>query len=1239
MLKRTTFREIRSTFGRYIAIFAIIALGVGFFAGLSVAKPAMVETADEYITKYALFDYKLISTMGYDDDSLVELRQTPGVIAAEGSVSADVMYVDDAGSDNVLIVHSITDSINKLNVLSGRMPQQPNECIGDPGMFTQADIGKTIVLSENNEEDTLDKFAYKEYTLTGICESVYYINFERGSTSLGNGTVAGFLYIPEDGFDVDYYTEVYLSLDTAGEIYSDEYTGYIDDAEQQITDAAESAANARYDSIIAEAEEELAEGRQELTAAVDEYLTERADAEKELEDARIELSDAENDIADAEREIADGWSELRDKIAEAEQEIADGEQELADAYIELTDAELEYDKGFVELYNGRLEYRDGLGEYHDGYREFEEGLAEYNDGVAEYEKGLKEIEDAERQLKGAQFALSDASAQLESAKAQLEAGESGYTQMLTLYTTVNGIVQQMNAIYGTNMDCATFIMTISSGTDPMFNAAVDAALAPYGMDSASLAAAWNMAEMQAGAQLTPDYLASVRASLDAGWQQYNEGLSKYRKGRREYEEGREEVKKARAELEDAAKELAEAEKEIQEGREKLDEAWAELEDARIEIEDGERELADARVELDDGWAEYYDGLDEIAEAKETLRTEEADAIRELQDGERELADGKREYADGLLEYEDGYNEAQEEFAKAEQEIADAEQELADAEKEISEIERPEVYVLDRSANIGYVCFESDSDIIANVANVFPVFFFLVAALICITTMTRMVDDQRTQIGVLKALGYSAAQIAGKYLFYSGSASVLGCIFGIFAGSYIFPKVLWAVYGIMYSLGDIKYIVDLNLSVLAVVIYLGCVLGATWISCRTELGAQAAELIRPKAPKSGKRVFLEYLPFIWKRIGFLEKVSIRNVFRYKKRLFMMVLGIGGCTALLLAGYGINDSISNLTNFQYEEITLYDASALFTEELNEQELEEFREHCGDSIGGMLMLHESTADIIFNGKTKQLNVIIPDGDSFEGYIDMHRGRENVPPPGLNEAVINDGLSEHMGISVGDNITVRDADMNTLTLTVSGIYDNYIDNYVYVSAETYEQQIGKMPAYKSAYINFPEEADVHKCAAAVLGHESVGNVTVSVDSRDRVGSMMENMVYVVILTIITSGLLAFIVIYNLTNININERMREIATIKVLGFYPMETASYVFRENMIMTFMGAAVGLGLGKALHAFIMGQIRVDMVAFDIRILPMSYVWSAVLTVVFALIVDVFMYFRLQKINMAESLKSIE
>lgn len=1063
MMKRNTFREIKKSFGRYFAILAIVALGVAFFSGLKITQSVMVHSADVYLKDLQFYDYRLVSTLGFTEENVEALAEKEDVRAAEGAISAEVLYKDAGENERVIKMHSITEKVNKLKLIAGEMPQSADECVVDSALFSEDAIGSELVLSENNTTDDLDKFAYKEYTITGLVQSPCYIQFERGNTSIGNGRISGFAYILKDGFTVDYDTEIYIKFDEDYDIYSDEYDSYMDAKEADWEVYTKEQADIRYEKIVKDAQDELDEKKEELEEK-------RAEAEAELESAKQQLTDGETEISDGKNQIASAKTELSAKASE----LQSGKDTLSSKAAELESAS--------QQISGQ-----------------ESALAAKK---AEYEQGLNAYLAAKQQV-------TDQRNSLEAAKAQLTENTPGYEEML--------------------------------------------------------------AQIEAG--LTE--VAGAEAELNA----------------------------KNAELEAAAGQLSSAE--------------SQLAAAKQQIEDGKNALAAAEAEL-------MDGENQLAAAKE-----------QIEEKEDQLEAAETELADGLLQYQENQSEFDEQ-------MQDADDQIADAQSKIDEIEKPETYVLDRNTNVGYVCLKNDSGVVKGIANVFPVFFFLVAALICMTTMNRMVEEQRTQIGVLKALGFSEGKIMGKYLFYSGSAAISGTLIGYVLGIHFFPLVIITAYGIVYKMGGIYYVSDLPLALVSLTVAVFCSVGTTWLSCHKELKEVAADLMRPKAPKAGKRVFLEHVPFIWKRLKFLQKVSVRNIVRYKKRFFMMVIGISGCTALLVMGFGVRDSVVAVADQQYEEIQLYDIGVTLKAgkmpgEADLKSLDSALEK--ENAAGMYAM-EKTIDLVTDKGTKSIHMVaVENPDEVGDFISLHtKKQEPIAYPKEGEAVLSKKVAETYAVKKGDTILLRDSDNNEMHLKVTGICENHIYNYVYIAPESYEKQIGDV-VFKNVYVRLPDASDIHEVSAALMKADGVTAVTVNSDMLSRISQMMSCMNYIVIIIIICAGALAFIVLYNLNNINITERVREIATIKVLGFYPKETASYVFRENMVLTAIGCGLGLILGKWFHRFVMGEIQIDMVSFNVQINAVSYLFSVLLTMGFAWIVNCMMTGKLERINMAESLKSID
>lgn len=1092
---KLTKREIRSSLGRYLAIFAIIALGAGLFVGLRLSRPDFLETYNNYTNKTNFYDFRLVSTLGLTDEDLSEVKKLDGVKLAEGAVGADFLF-NTADEDNlIMMAQSMPENVNQIKLKAGRMPEKANECLADPDMYSKDDIGSTIKLSKDNSEQTFDTFAYDEYTIVGLADSVLYINMERGSSTLGNGSVKGYIYIPADGFSTDYYTDIYVCVESEGYVYSDEY--------EQST--------------------------QKYVDGLEKFMSERAVIR-------------------------------RDAI-------------IDDAISQLDDAKKQYE-------DGKAQYDAAKADYDAGYAEY---VQKKSDTEAQLEQARKEIENAESMM-GNSSVIDQKQAELDAAKAELDKGQAEYERGLQQFNAkaklAYGAVDEQIAYYENRISDKQNDIAAQNAEIESLNAQLAEAQANGDSLKARLIE-WKIKT------------ANDRISLDnADIERYNERLEVHRQKRAEVD--------------------------------------AELEPYR-------KQLEDAKAQLDSGYAQIAAGQAELDAAREMISS-----------GGAQLEAAKKQYEQGKAEAERGFAEAEKELAsgKAQLDTAKAEldkgaAELDSAEKQIKNINHADTYVLDRDTNAGYVCFESDTNVVQSVASVFPVFFFLVAALVCLTTMTRMIADQRTQIGIMKALGYSSGAIIGKYMFYSGSATVLGSIFGIAAGSFAFPAIVWFGYGLIYNLSGLTFTMNWPLALGITAANLLVTLLVTWYCCAKELKCAPADLIRPKAPEAGKRILLERIPTVWNDMSFMQKVSARNIMRYKKRIFMMLLGIGGCTALVLTALGLNDTIQNVVTRQYDDIILYDYEITMAYDMNEEEQEIFFRDAGDDIKDAVFLYRGLAEVSGSDAIKSATLTVTDGKKLCKYIDLSYDGEPIDYPGRGEAAINYNLARQLGgIEVGDEITLTTSEKKELTVTVSALFDNYVDSFVFISPETCEEQLGEVPEYKSALANAPDGTDVNRCAEA-LTHDvdGVRGVTLSTDIKERMSSMLDGLLVVVAAIILCAGLLAFIVLYNLTNINISERIREIATLKVLGFYPNEAAHYVFRENLILTGAGAVFGLGLGVALHAFVMNAIKVDMMYFKPHISFLSFAVSIVITFVFAVIVNAIMRRRIDNIDMAGALKSIE
>ena len=1287
-------REIRNTFSRFLSLLVLSALAVCFLAGLRATAPDMKKSADLYFDQQNLMDLHVLSTLGLTDKDAEALAQQPGVAAVERAYTVDaVVHLTD--NDYIVKVLSFTEDpgINAPRLVEGRLPQNARECLVEPLLLeeTGLQLGDTLTL-DTGDGDYADALRTEAFTIVGTADSPLYVGTDRGTSSLGTGKVSAFVLLPLSAFSMETYTDFYLLAEGTESLlcYDDAYTDRIDSLTDSLEAFADQRARLRGEEVIGEANEQLAEAEQELADA-------QAEAEQELSDAWAELADARAELDDGWAEYHDGVRELQDQVAEAEQEISDGQTELDDALVELndneqklTDARAELDDGWQEYYDGRRDYEDGLDEYEDGYAQYEDGLEQYEDGLAEYRAGQRRLSSALDQLNDGEAQYSAGKSQFDQFAQQLwtaaiqaglaggypsvdallsaaaggnaEAGNVLAAVMAGIHEQLNTQIRELEAtLSGLNGELEKATQAVAAlpgqitaleeqisqaeeaGASEEELAALRASLAELNNNlstaresipqlTAGISQAQSgLANLQAqvaqipadGAAVIASYqtLLASRRELDDGWDEYYDGMAQLRAAKRE--------------LDDAKAVLDETEEELADGWTELEDARRQLEDAYQELQDGEQELSDGRAELDDGWQDYYDGLQELEDARQTLAEETADAQAELSDARAELNDGETAYTDGLAEYEDGK-------AEAENKIADARKELEQARRDIEDIEECEWYLLGRNTNTGYVSYSMDADRMGNLASVFPLIFFLVAALVCLTTMTRMVEEQRVTIGGLKALGYSKGIIAVKYVGYGFLASTVGALLGLAVGLTLLPWIICNAWNIIYTLGPIQYGLEPVTSAVACLAAIGTVTLSALGACFSTLAAVPAQLMRPKAPPAGKRVLLERLPFLWRQLSFNYKITIRNLFRYQRRFWMTVIGIGGCAALIVTAFGLRGSIFDIMDKQFEEIYGYTAQIGLVDKVTPGELREVTQALDEDplAEGWLVCCSASMTAETDAYTVDCTVqVFPDQASMVPFIHL-RHRTDDEPVTLSDdgVVLTEKLASLLDVQPGDTITL-DGD-SRVEVRVADVTEHYIQHYVYMTDAYYETVFGTEPRQNLVLADYPvEDPAAEDLERELVGLDGVTSLTRMEDTREIYGSSLESVDYAVILIIVCAAALAFVVLYNLTNINITERMRELATLKVLGFYDGELSAYIYRENVILTVFGVAMGMVMGKLLHQWLILTVEIDMLMFGRQLSLSSYAYAVVLTVLFSLLVNLAAHRKLKKLDMVESLKTVE
>lgn len=1348
---KIVFKEIKQSFGRFMAIFCIVALGVGILSGLFVTTPDMHYIVDGYYDEHNMADIFIKGTMGLTEKDIETLNSMNDIEDIMPAYVTDILMKNNKKDIFTTRIYGIPllnedkgVKVNQLELIKGRMPENNKECLVERkgGFLSDLPLGTKLIISPENDnyEDLDEVYAVEEYTVVGVVANSFYFSLEREATNIGSGRLDTIIYVDETSYDLDVYTDFYITTKGFKELdsFSDEYEEGIERVVKNLKKIGEDRSRIRYDEVLTEATDKLNNGKKEYEEGKLEAENKLADAYKELQDGKKDLKDAWEELLNGKAELEDAKKTLEEETIKANKEIEDGKIELADAKLELEDGGKKLKDGYKELQKGEIEFNDGQKKLLDSEKELKKGQKEFDKGEKEYLKGKNKLDDGKRELRQGEEELADAEGELRSAKRQYDLGvkelgvqKSLFEEGLTIYiealnnaigfnfssvdelfnaiendssgmirNAFNGVVngaytQVENGILEINKkieEIKKAIEKIESNIEQLQNTEEpEEPEIPKGLEEPEelqnpeisqepeipeepkdhKELIRELEERLKELRDTLSHLESEKTKLQAqlsqmpksadvfinGWQQIRGGESQLRDakrqiddGYRQFERGKEELASGWEEIKSAEKELRKGKKELDENRQKLEDGWTELEKGRLELEDarrklddGYKKLIDARKELDDGWIKYYDGIREIKEAEEKLKDETLKAEKEIEDGEKNLHEGIEEYYKGQRELSDGEAEYIKAKKDAEMELADAWQEILDAEKEIEELETPKWYILDRNQNISYVSFKMNAEKVADIAKVFPIFFYLIAALVALTTMTRMVEEERTQIGTLKALGYTKSTIMFKYLFYCGLASILGSVSGLLFGFKFLPYVIWNAYGFLYHLPKFSAMFDTKIALISSGLAIFSTMISTIFVCNNTLKEKPSILMLPRVPKAGKRILLERVSFVWSRMSFNYKATARNLFRYKKHFFMTIVGIGGCTALLVTAFGLRDSISDVANIQYNEIYHYDIlmQTDTKEDLDSsivkmlEDKNQVNDHMnifidkGYGIGNEERLE---ADIYSADDLKELNQFITLRErKTKDMIDLDE----------NSIVVTEKLSEELGINIGDKITIENSEEETGDFIVTGITEFYLGNNIYMTNTLYQKAFKIDNTPNSILVDTqelsPYEQDrmINEILASngVVGAEFIGQTKTTFDN------LLTSINYVVIVIIMASGALAFIVLYNLTNININERKIELATLKVLGFHDEEVSAYIFRETTILTIIGILVGLILGSLLHAFMISTVESSVYMFGRDVKTLSYIISVVITIVFSIIVNLFMARKLKNIKMVDSMKAVD
>ena len=1353
-LRKEFWMEIRKSKSRFISILLIVALGVAFFSGIQASSPDMRYSGDAYYDESSLMDIKVVGTMGLTSDDVSSIESIDGIESAEGAWSTDVMC-GEGQKQKVLHIESINDTVNKLDVQEGRLPEKSGEIFLDSTFASSNEykVGDKVALREEGDSPVL---VTTEYTVVGTGRSPLYISFNRGNTTLGTGEVNGFGYVLPEDFDQEIYTQIYVTVHGAKGLtsYTDGYENLIAkikdrveniaddrcqirlaavkaDAQEEINDAQKKLDDGKKeaDEKLADAKEELDKGEKDLEDGRKEYedgksqledaKTELADGKKQLEDAKTELTDGKNQLEDAKAQLADGKSQLesaRSQLSSSKSQLDTARSQLDDGWSQVNAAKAQLADGQAQLDSAQKQVTSGLAELEENQKTLDENKAKLADGKAQIEAGEQQLEAAKQtlttkqseldqskaeitagqqqiestrtQLNAQKQQITDGLSQVSAGEAQLQDGisalESAKAQLTELQSQLEIVRASYNAALENpdasqeEIDILAAQVSALEEQEAAVSQQIQASEAQIESQRQQLAA--TRSELESGLAAVEDGLSQLsqkeselnagreqitagQAEIDAGWIQIQEQENTLAASKAEIEAGEQELEKGQKQLKAAKKKLNKAQKEIDSNAETLAAGQAEL-DANVaklndseaqyasgleqynsgarqiaeneaKLTSGEQEIAENEAKLADGEKKIADNEKKLADGEKEITDNEKklqDAVKDLKKGEKDLADGKKEYEDAKKDAED--------------EIAENQQKLDDAKKELEDLEMPEWMVTDREELPEYTDYGDNADRLRNIGQVFPVIFFLVAALISLTTMTRMVEEQRTQIGTLKALGYKKSAIAAKYICYAFFATLLGSVLGMLIGEKIIPYIIITAYGIMYHnvANTISIDYQPGFALIASTASVVCTVGATLFASGKELQETPASLMRPPAPKEGKRVLLERLTFIWKHLSFSWKSTIRNLFRYKKRLIMTVFGIAGSMGLMLVGFGIQDSISDIAAIQYRELQHYDGMVIEDSDATEEEHAELFEYMkeNEQIAHCNRVQMTKISAPKGSSNISIYLFVPESLSEFARDVTLKNRITGETYELTDegAAISEKTASLLGLKVGDMIPLKKGDKE-YKVRVAVITENYMSHYLYMTPRVYEQTFGEMPEYENIVFTMQEDCkdDLEMAGTRILANPGALSISYTSSLASQVDRMLSTLDAVILVLIVSAGMLAFVVLYNLNNINITERQRELATLKVLGFYDGEVSQYVLRENVILTVLGIMFGAVFGILIHRYVITTVEVDAVMFGRNIKPLSFLYSGILTSIFSIVVNGVMHFKLKTIDMVESLKSVE
>ena len=1242
MHKRMLWRDIALTFkkskGRFLSIVALLALGAFALVGFKVTGPDMRATAEHYFAGYHMADVTVIGDMGLDDDDEAHIERASGIADVEYGYLKDVTVT---GTHDAIRVWSKPERLSEFEVVEGRLPDASDEIAIDQDLAGSHPVGSTIEFTEKEATDGSTAMVRHEFTVVGVVNSVEVLSdVNRGVTQAGTGDLAGYAVVMPDVFDVDYHMVARLAYSDTADLdpYSQDYLDRVAAHKSELEDLLVDQPEHRLAAVQAEYQDAINEGQ----AKVDDAKQQLSDAKNKLDDAASQIADAHDQIADSEGQLEDAAAQLadgRDQLDASWDQLAAGKATLDDSAPKLAAAESQLRVAATQLSDGRSQLAEKQAEYDAGAQALADARAQAQQQAADAQA---KIDSKQAELNATRDA---AQAQIDAPKKKLEDGKASYekgiaeaqTQLDQVNAGIAQIDEQLKGLDMTDPEQAQQVQALEAkraelvAAQAKLEAGIAQAKAAYDTfmnadadpETAGNDGGYNalMAQINLKQQQLDEQISAAQAQIDAAQKQLDDQVA----------EGNQQLAAKQAELDAAASQLSAA-------RDTLNAKQAEYDSGKAAYEQGV-------ATYNEGLDTYYAGLAAWRDAAATLEAKTG----EYEDGRAKLESAKAELADKESEYEDGLAEYEEKLPDAQKEISDGEADLSDARATLAKLEKPSYNAYSRReapGSEGYVTYDSVSEIVDSLANIFPYFLYLVAALVASTTMTRMVDEERIGAGTLKALGYDDADVMKKFVVYGASAAVLGTVIGTALGHTLLPYIVYNAYRAGFTLPPIELHFDPVVSLACLVLALVVAVVPAWLVARRELSEKPAALLLPKPPSAGSKILLERITPLWSRLSFMRKVTARNLFRYKKRSLMTIIGVAGAVALMFTGLAVQHSIGGIATEQFGEIIGYDLIVAKNSTVDDAEQAD--------IDALLDSDDVTAHagVTYEALTKtagakndaqDITLLVPEStDEFSQYLDL-RNRETGEGLSLDGdgAVISERLATLTGTTVGDTLTFKDADGTERSVRISGICEMYMKHFMFMSADTYREVFGtdaKVNAYVATLAD-DSLSNTQDMAAKFMALAGVKGVVQSTTIIDQIGIIVNSLNKIMGVLIVVAILLAVVIIYNLVTINVSERIRELSTVKVLGFFDGEVSMYIYRETIVLSAIGVPVGWALGRALQLYIITAVPPEEVMFNPETGWLCFAVPAVVVAVVVAGLYVVVKSQLRRVDMLEALKSVD